>query len=123
MDRLAEDAQDLTCLLLKSRFQDLHAAAGSPPPASLEYYMIPTLSGIIAVGALLDIFTAYAYATPITRQSITALSAVQISAFKPYSHFASAGYCQPSATLSWSCGSTSLKHYLILIEFEHVEEY
>ncbi|KAF7798692.1 hypothetical protein EIP86_009916 [Pleurotus ostreatoroseus] len=40
-----------------------------------------------------------------TRQSITALSSSQISAFKPYSFFASAGYCQPSATLAWSCGT------------------
>ena len=40
------------------------------------------------------------------RQSITALSSTQISAFKPFSFFASAAYCQPSTTINWSCGST-----------------
>lgn len=40
------------------------------------------------------------------RQSITALSGSQISAFKPFSFFASAAYCQPSTTINWSCGCT-----------------
>ena len=39
------------------------------------------------------------------RQSITALSTSQISSFKPYTFFASAGYCQPAATLAWTCGA------------------
>lgn len=39
------------------------------------------------------------------RQSITTLSASQISPFKPYSYFASTGYCTPSTTLTWSCGA------------------
>ena len=39
-----------------------------------------------------------------TRQSITTLTAAQISPFQPYAYFASAGYCTPSTTLTWSCG-------------------
>ncbi|EIN06264.1 alpha/beta-hydrolase [Punctularia strigosozonata HHB-11173 SS5] len=39
------------------------------------------------------------------RASVTALSSSQISAFKPFSFFASAGYCDPSATLAWTCGA------------------
>ncbi|KAF5312849.1 hypothetical protein D9619_002479 [Psilocybe cf. subviscida] len=39
------------------------------------------------------------------RQSITALSASQISAFKPFTNFASTAYCQPSSTLAWNCGA------------------
>ncbi|TFK39670.1 lipase class 3 family protein [Crucibulum laeve] len=39
------------------------------------------------------------------RQSITALSTTQIAAFRPFSHYASTAYCQPSQTLTWSCGA------------------
>jgi len=39
------------------------------------------------------------------RQSITALTAAQISAFKPFTNFASTAYCQPSTTISWTCGA------------------
>ncbi|KAI0258702.1 alpha/beta-hydrolase [Gloeopeniophorella convolvens] len=38
------------------------------------------------------------------RQGITTLSSSQIEAFKPFSLYAAAAYCNPSATLSWSCG-------------------
>ncbi|TFK39673.1 lipase class 3 family protein [Crucibulum laeve] len=41
----------------------------------------------------------------IKRQSITTLSATQIATFKPYTFFASAAYCNPSAILTWSCGA------------------
>ncbi|KAF8164407.1 lipase class 3 family protein [Pholiota molesta] len=39
------------------------------------------------------------------RQSITALTTAQISAFRPFSHFASTAYCSPSTTINWSCGA------------------
>jgi len=39
------------------------------------------------------------------RQSISTLSQSQISAFKPYTYFASAAYCDPSKTINWSCGT------------------
>ncbi|KAF8799891.1 lipase class 3 family protein [Phlegmacium glaucopus] len=39
------------------------------------------------------------------RQSITALSSSQISAFKPFTFFASTAYCNPSTTINWSCGA------------------
>ncbi|KAJ7272653.1 alpha/beta-hydrolase [Mycena haematopus] len=38
------------------------------------------------------------------RQTITALSSTQVSAFKPYSFYAAAGYCSPASTLAWDCG-------------------
>ncbi|KAK0466791.1 alpha/beta-hydrolase [Desarmillaria tabescens] len=37
------------------------------------------------------------------RQSISTLTSAQVSAFKPYSFYASAGYCNPSTTLTWTC--------------------
>jgi hypothetical protein len=40
----------------------------------------------------------------IERQSITTLTTAQVAAFKPYTHYAAAAYCQPSQTLSWTCG-------------------
>lgn len=39
------------------------------------------------------------------RQAITALSADQIHAFKPFTFYASTGYCNPSVTATWSCGA------------------
>ncbi|KAF8704510.1 hypothetical protein AX14_013931 [Amanita brunnescens Koide BX004] len=39
------------------------------------------------------------------RQSITPLSTSQIDVFTPYTWFASTGYCEPSKTLSWTCGA------------------
>jgi hypothetical protein len=44
-------------------------------------------------------------ATVIPRaDSITALSASQISAFKPFSYYAATAYCQPATVLNKSCG-------------------
>ncbi|KAI0739453.1 lipase [Daedaleopsis nitida] len=42
---------------------------------------------------------------PERRQTISALSASQITAFRPYTHYAGAGYCLPSSTLAWKCGA------------------
>ncbi|KAI0825738.1 lipase [Irpex lacteus] len=39
------------------------------------------------------------------RQSISALSASQIGSFKPFTFYASTAYCDPSTTLTWSCGA------------------
>ncbi|KAF8623158.1 hypothetical protein AX17_007546 [Amanita inopinata Kibby_2008] len=38
------------------------------------------------------------------RQTITALTTTQIEFFRPYTHFASTAYCQPSTTITWTCG-------------------
>ncbi|KAF5379505.1 hypothetical protein D9615_006488 [Tricholomella constricta] len=40
-----------------------------------------------------------------SRQSITTLTASQIAAYKPYSYYASAGYCKPANTRAWNCGA------------------
>ncbi|KAF8887329.1 lipase class 3 family protein [Infundibulicybe gibba] len=37
--------------------------------------------------------------------SIAPLVAPQISAYKPFTYFASTAYCAPSTTLSWNCGA------------------
>jgi len=39
------------------------------------------------------------------RQSFSALSTTAISAFRPFTHYASTAYCQASDTLTWSCGA------------------
>lgn len=38
---------------------------------------------------------------------ITPLTPSQVAAFKPFTLFASAAYCNPSTTLNWSCGCMS----------------
>ncbi len=66
----------------------------------MRFLLIP----IVVLGSLV---TVRAVPTPAleTRQAITALSSSQIAAFKPFPFYASAGYCQPSATLAWNCGA------------------
>ncbi|KAF5379500.1 hypothetical protein D9615_006487 [Tricholomella constricta] len=54
---------------------------------------------------LLSVLAATRASPLFARQSITALTASQVAAFKPFSFFASAAYCSPSSTLSWSCGA------------------
>lgn len=49
------------------------------------------------------------------RQSITTLSTASIEAFKPYSFYASTGYCDASVTLTWTCGSKQF--FLFLLEW------
>jgi len=39
------------------------------------------------------------------RQAITALSTSTIDSFTPFTFLASAAYCQPSTTLTWTCGT------------------
>ena len=47
-----------------------------------------------------------ATAAVLKRQSaITALTAAQIASFRPYTHYASTGYCVPSSTKAWDCGA------------------
>ncbi|KIM39665.1 hypothetical protein M413DRAFT_447129 [Hebeloma cylindrosporum] len=68
---------------------------------------MPRLSPFFHVLGALP-FALQGQANPLRRQtaSISALSNSQISAFEPFSFYASAAYCQPSAILSWSCGPT-----------------
>jgi len=61
-----------------------------------------------ALVPLLALAVSFVSASPApvqVRQSITTLSTTQIDAYTPYTFFASAGYCSPSTTLSWTCGA------------------
>ena len=61
---------------------------------------------VIAFVALLVIATqAAAFPTTLKRQTISVLSQSAIAAFKPYTHYASTGYCKPATTLAWNCGA------------------
>ncbi|EDR15374.1 uncharacterized protein LACBIDRAFT_301626 [Laccaria bicolor S238N-H82] len=57
------------------------------------------------VSALLCAFVVDAAPPPelVKRQAITTLTASQISAFNPFTFFASTAYCNPSNTLAWDC--------------------
>ncbi|KAI0062860.1 alpha/beta-hydrolase [Artomyces pyxidatus] len=59
-----------------------------------------------AAAAAAFLLPTQAHAVAVKRQSITTLSTTQIEAFKPFTFFASAAYCQPSTTLAWSCGGS-----------------
>ncbi|KAF9466206.1 lipase class 3 family protein [Collybia nuda] len=65
---------------------------------------------MVALGLIVASTVLAAYAAPASqliqpRQAITTLTSSQIAAFRPFTLFASAGYCSPSSTLSWSCGA------------------
>ncbi|EGN97011.1 hypothetical protein SERLA73DRAFT_185287 [Serpula lacrymans var. lacrymans S7.3] len=59
----------------------------------------------VFVAALVGAALVQASPSLVARQSITALSTSQIDAFTPFTWYASAGYCQASATLAWNCGA------------------
>lgn len=37
--------------------------------------------------------------------AITAMSSVQVDGLTPYTYYASAGFCDPSVTKTWTCGA------------------
>nr|BAL02936.1 lipase class 3 family protein [Pholiota nameko] len=67
--------------------------------------MFSKRSLLTAVLGALTVDAAPALVEVSRRQSITALSTAQISTFRPFSYFASTAYCQPSTTVTWSCGA------------------
>ncbi|KAM5535323.1 hypothetical protein V8D89_011008 [Ganoderma adspersum] len=65
------------------------------------------LPAALAACGLWCAWQAAAFPTFVRREeeaSITALSTAQITAFRPYTHYASTGYCSPASTLAWDCG-------------------
>ncbi|GJE90908.1 lipase family protein [Phanerochaete sordida] len=55
--------------------------------------------------AALALLSALASALPVRRAPTAALSSTSISAFRPYTHYASAAYCSAAATRAWTCGA------------------
>lgn len=68
--------------------------------SGLVIHLMKATTLLLAVPAL-----AAASVVHVPRTNPTPLSAASIASFKPYSFFASAGYCAPSTTLAWDCGS------------------
>ena len=63
--------------------------------------MLTTLSlALVALAAGLSVKAA----PTLEGRSITTLSAAQVSAYKPYTFYASTAYCNPANTLAWNCG-------------------
>ena len=64
--------------------------------------MVARLFGLVALASLSAVYAAPALEA---RQSITTLSTSQVTAFRPYTHYASTSYCLPSETIKWDCGA------------------
>jgi hypothetical protein len=73
--------------------------------------MVPVISGFVFT-AFLGALTVQAAPSLVPRQSITTLTPAQVSAFKPYTYYASTAYCKPAATLAWNCGGEFLHNVL-----------
>lgn len=54
---------------------------------------------VVLFGAL------YIRAIAATDQSIAILDSSQVDSYTPYTYYASAGYCNPTQTLAWDCGT------------------
>jgi hypothetical protein len=76
--------------------QSLHSTTTNTRPSAMSPSQ---LFVAVALGALVSV------ASPVSLNTFSILSDAQVSAFKPFTFFASAAYCPPSATLTWSCGS------------------
>ncbi|KAF8887334.1 lipase [Infundibulicybe gibba] len=61
--------------------------------------------GLLLLSLLGSLELAHAAPSLDARQSIAALSRAQISAFKPFSFYATTAYCSPASILAWSCGT------------------
>ena len=71
---------------------------------TMSYFPQVLLLGGLTLSAILP-----ASSTSSQNQSserITPLSSAEVAAFKPYTQFANAAYCQPSTTLAWNCGAS-----------------
>ncbi|KAN0121614.1 Alpha/Beta hydrolase fold [Russula decolorans] len=60
---------------------------------------------LLSLFALASIELVHATAVRVKRQDITTLDSTQIAGFAPFTHFASAAYCNPSLTRNWDCGA------------------
>jgi len=69
---------------------------------SRSMHFIAIVNGLLAI---LNVVLAAPSTEISRRQGITTLSSAQVAAFKPFSFFASTAYCNPSATLTWTCGA------------------
>ena len=68
--------------------------------------MFATVSvALVALAASLSVKAA----PTLKGRSITTLTAAQVSAYKPYSFYASAAYCNPSNTVAWNCGGNVIR--------------
>jgi hypothetical protein len=77
----------------------MHQLASSHITSSLVLATVFLFTGAIAAPVV------------IPRQSITVLSASQISTYKPYTYFASTGYCSAAVTKAWNCGGKYPPYY------------
>jgi hypothetical protein len=59
---------------------------------------------LLSLFALAFVELVHAAAVRVKRQDITTLSSTQIAGFAPFTHLASAAYCNPSLTKNWDCG-------------------
>lgn len=64
--------------------------------------MVAHILGFAVLGSLAAVYAAPALEG---RQSITTLSTSEVAVFRPYTHYASTAFCEPSQTITWTCGA------------------
>ncbi|KAF8493055.1 lipase [Russula emetica] len=60
---------------------------------------------LLSLLTLASVGLVHATVVRVKRQAITTLSSTQIAGFAPFTHLASAAYCNPSLTKNWDCGA------------------
>lgn len=66
--------------------------------------LLNLMVSLLSIFALAPVALVRAAAVQVNLQAITPLSSAQIDTFAPFTHFASAAYCDPSKTTTWTCG-------------------
>ena len=92
----AERRSDICASHLRSPF-------GSAMVLVAAKLLLPFLAALTALAAPVD--NVDSSDSPTTLAGITPMTSTQVHAFKPYTYYASAGYCNPSVTKTWTCGA------------------
>ena len=69
---------------------------------------LPLLAALVALAAPVDdAGSGSALGVDVARDVdvITTMSSAQVDGLTPYTYYASAGYCNPSVTKTWTCGA------------------
>ncbi|KAJ7173675.1 Alpha/Beta hydrolase protein [Mycena filopes] len=71
----------------------------------LQFATLAVLASLFVAGHAVP-----APGVPRAHEGVTAVPNAQVATYRPYTFFASAGYCPGNSTLAWSCGANCLAH-------------
>ena len=76
-----------------------------PLLAALTALAAPVDNVNSTVSPVVDVAVDFKPAVDVLLAGVTAMTSAQVNALTPYTYYASAGYCNPSVTRTWTCGA------------------